>query len=134
MTRLRVCRFIMTGIMGLMFEQSLDQLATAFVVTIIALLHFVRIQPYTSMMVNHLQTASLTVQAATLLYGFLVAYKSLEEELTGQEEDRPLADFVILILNLLIFALPPAAVFHEEGGSLGRLIKDSCFCTGCFTK
>ena len=128
---------------------SLDQLAAGFVITFLVLLHFVRVQPYTNvrplhvtlsrpkaasaeqvtvwvamqMMVNHMQTVSLVVQEFTLLYG-IVSFQKVESEV---EASSSLATLVLL-LHIMIFALPPIAVFYEEGYQVRRVIKKYCCC------
>lgn len=119
----RACRLLMTGIMSLLVHSSLDQLAAGLTVTMGVLLHLVHVQPYSNMMVNHMQAASLVVQSVTLLFG-LIQFRS---EQTGEDQSQALA-VIVLLLNIMIFAIPPVAVFYEEGYQIRRIIKRNCCC------
>lgn len=113
----------MIGALGLASAATLDQLAGGLVVTTAALVHLVQVQPYMNMMVNRLQTASLIVQAATLLYGLVALFA--ESAIDGKEPAQAY-DALVLILNILIFAIPPIAIFAEEGGSFSRVLRKCC--------
>jgi len=114
-------KLLMTGVMGLFLHSPLNQLAVGLLVTILLLMHFVHVRPYTNMLVNHMHTASLLVQSVTLLYGLI----EFQASRTGESESRSLA-IIVLILHVMIFAIPPVAVFYEEGGHLRRYLRQSC--------
>lgn len=125
-------KLLMTGAIALLYDKPVTQLTLGLVVTTAALIHFVRVHPYTSHMVNRIQTISLLVQLITLFYGFILNHNALQER-SGETHDgtRRAFDGVIVFLHILIFFLPPAAIFHEEGPAVWLLLREHCCCCCC---
>eukprot|EP00293_Proteomonas_sulcata_P016652 CAMPEP_0184292762 /NCGR_PEP_ID=MMETSP1049-20130417/4469_1 /TAXON_ID=77928 /ORGANISM="Proteomonas sulcata, Strain CCMP704" /LENGTH=311 /DNA_ID=CAMNT_0026600649 /DNA_START=21 /DNA_END=956 /DNA_ORIENTATION=- len=107
----------MTSVIVFLWENSVEQIAAAFLVTGASLVLYTTVQPFANPIIQWMQGISLTAQAVTLFYGILVEVgnlRNLELSQDGLAKEEVALRVMIFALNILVFLVPIGAIIWAK--------------------
>jgi len=116
-------KFVRTGLIVFLYPGSPEQLTIGLLLSMLALTFFLKSKPYVQKSVDNMQSISLGTQAATLMYGMVLAFQrccySQDETDSG---GLVVLGVIVIILNISIFVLPVLLICYEEREALGAAL------------